>query len=449
MSLPNVGKPSLFYPFVYWTVYLYYTLYYRSFTVIGRENIPQDKPVIFASNHQNALMDALSLGFAARKKVVFLTRADMFRKKFLARILFFLRMLPVYRMRDGINSMGQNEASFAMAARVLKGGTPLVLFPEGDHDGFKRLRSLKKGICRIAFQAEESSGFTLDLYIVPTGIDYSNYSDPGARLLVKYGKPIRIADFVPLYRENPQKALSALRDTLSEALKPLMINITTKEHYNDYLEICQLYRPEQLERKQLDNTHPNRLIVDQEIISSLDKVLPGHPSAFDSFAIENGKYKELLKKLGLRDWLLQKSDKVGTFLLDCLISLVLMPLYLYGLILNYLPYKLPPRFTRNVKDHVFLSSLHFGIGLLLFPAYYLLIWIIFCLLANGLLIKLFFALSLPLSGIFTFYFYIHLLKLRGRFRLLKIRLTDRATYESLVEIRKNLIFEIEEILGTN
>jgi 1-acyl-sn-glycerol-3-phosphate acyltransferase len=448
MLLPNVGKSSFYYTLWYRAVSLYYRIYYRSFKVVGRENIPLDKPVIFAGNHQNALMDALSILFASGGRVAFMARADLFRKKFLARILFSFRILPVYRMRDGISSMGQNEASFQMASEVLKCGTPLALFPEGDHAGFKRLRSLKKGICRIAFLAEESSGYTLDLHIVPSGIDYSNYSDPGARLLVKFGKPIRVTEFIPLYKENPQKALSALRDKLSEALKPLMINIPPEEYYDVFMEICQLYRPEQLKTKQLTDTHPNRLIVDQEIISKLDESLPAQTANLDAFRNEDDKYQALLKKLGLKDWLLQKNTShIGLVLLNFLLSLILLPIHLYGLALNYLPYKLPSYLTRNVKDHVFLSSLHFGIGLLLFPIYYLLIWILFCLLTQGLLIKLLFAMSLPLSGIFTFYYYIHLLKLRGRFRLLILRITDKVAYESLVQTRRRLIQKIEVIIN--
>jgi 1-acyl-sn-glycerol-3-phosphate acyltransferase len=450
MVLPDVGKSSFFYTVVYKTVSLYYRLYYRSFTVIGRENVPKDKPVIFAGNHQNALMDALSILFASGGKVVFLARADLFRNKFLARILFFFRILPVYRMRDGISSMGENTASFKMAAEMLKSGAPLALFPEGNHDGFKRLRSLKKGICRIAFLAEESSDFTLDLQIVPSGIDYSNYADPGARLLVKYGKPIPVADFIPLYKENPQKALSALRDKLSEGLAPLMINISTQEHYDQYMTICQLYRQELLKKKQLSNTHPNRLIVDQEIISDLDRVLPVQSSAFDYFGSESEMYQALLKKFGLRDWLLQKNASgMGKVLLNSLLLLILFPIYLYGLALNYIPYKLPSYLTRKVKDHVFLSSLHFGIGLLLFPIYYLLIWVIFCIFTKGLLIKFLFALSLPFSGIFTFHYYLLLLKLRGRFRLLKLRLTDSTSYNALIGTRKRLIQMIEQIIPSH
>jgi 1-acyl-sn-glycerol-3-phosphate acyltransferase len=450
MILPNVGKPSFFYSIVYRTVSLYYSLYYRSFKVVGRENVPTDKPVIFAGNHQNALMDALSVLFAARGRVVFLARADMFRRKAIARILFFFRILPVYRIRDGISSMGQNDASFRMAAEILKAGTPLALFPEGNHAGFKRLRSLKKGICRIAFLAEESADYTLDIHIVPSGIDYSNYSDPGARLLISYGKPVRVAEFIPLYKENPQKALSALRDKLSEAMAPLIINISDEDNYDAYIQVCELCRHEKLKQKNLPDTHPNRLLVDQEVISLLNKSIPQKEMVLDLFKAENHIYQEKLKKFGLRDWLLQSnSSHTGLLTLNILVSLILFPLHLYGWLFNYLPYKLPLHFTKKVKDHVFLSSFHFGIGLLLFPLYYLFIWIVFSLLTNGLIIKLLFAISLPLSGIFAFYFYIHLLKLRGRLRLWILRFSDKSSYDNLVQARKNLLVTIEEIIHTN
>ncbi len=445
--LPDVGKPSLFYTILYWFIYLYFNIYYRRFSVRGRENLPAGKPVIFAGNHQNALMDALSILFAAHGKVVFLARADLFRKRFIARMLYFLRILPVYRIRDGISTMGQNEGSFEKAADVLKNGTPLALFPEGNHAGFKRLRSLKKGICRIAFMAIEKSGFTLDLQIVPSGIDYSNYSDPGSRLLVTYGKPIRVAEFIPLYRENPQKALSALRDRLSEALQPLMINISSEENYDTYMAICGLYRAEVLKKRKWRNSHQNRVRVDQEIISKLDDSIEGKSSLLEPFREKNREYQELLTTYGIRDWLIQKRRTgLGSFLFNSLVTLLLAPVYLYGLAINYIPYKLPLQFTKNVKDRVFHSSIHFGIGLLLFPVWHLLLLIVFSLFVNGFWLRLLFALSMPLSGVFTFYYYKYLLKLRGRFRLLRLRLFNRPAFDDLIARRANLLRSIETIV---
>jgi 1-acyl-sn-glycerol-3-phosphate acyltransferase len=448
MKLPDVGKSSVFYNLLYWPVYLYYHIYYRSFKVLGRENVPADKPVIFAGNHQNALMDALSILFAARGKVVFLARADLFGRKMIAKILFFLRILPVYRIRDGISSMGQNEGTFQKAADVLRAGTPLALFPEGNHSGFKRLRSLKKGICRIAFMAEEKSDFSLDLHIIPSGIDYSHYFKPGADLVVRYGKPVRVAEFIPLYRENPQKALSALRDRLAVALEPLMINVPNEEYYDVFMAICRMYRNDLIQLKRLRNTPLVRLETDKEITRALDGYLPGHETEFESFRNEHNAYQQQLEQLGLRDWLFHsKKSKPGRILLDLILSVILLPLYLYGLVMNYLPYKLPVRFTKKVKDQVFHSSIHFGIGLLVFPFYYLILQILFSIFIKALTLRILFAISLPISGIFTFYFFKHLLKLRGKLRLTRLRFSSPDRYEELHKTRDLLVNRIKLFLN--
>jgi len=446
--LPNVGKASIRYTLLYWFVYLYFNIYFRKFSVTGRENIPEGKPVIFAGNHQNALMDALSILFAAHGRVVFLARADLFKRRMIARILYFLRILPVYRIRDGISSMGQNEQSFLSAAEVLRDGTPLALFPEGNHAGFKRLRSLKKGVCRIAFMAEEKGNFNLDLHIVPSGIDYSNYSDPGTRLLVKYGKPIRVAEFIPLYKENPQKALGALRDALSKAMEPLMINIQSEENYDTYVQTCEVYRHELLQNKGLKNNHHNRLLADKEIISGLNSKLADDPGVINDLHGKLEDYQALLSKAGIRDWVVRKRSAAGSIVPDILMTLLLFPAFLYGLIMNYLPYKTPLWFTRKVKDHVFHSSIHFGIGLLLFPLYYLVLFLVFSLLTQGTLLKLLFALSLPISGILTFYYYKHLLKLRGRIRLQLLRYRNHKAYNSLIELRTAITNQVGQILQT-
>ncbi|HOW31024.1 MAG TPA: 1-acyl-sn-glycerol-3-phosphate acyltransferase, partial [Bacteroidales bacterium] len=159
MNETRIYRPSIGYYLLYFYSYLYYHIFYRWVTINGRENIPHNTPIIFAANHQNALMDALAMLYARKGKVVFLARADIFKSKFVASLLHFLKIMPVYRMRDGYEALGQNEETFDNAANVLKHNTPIAMLPEGNHAGFKRLRPLKKGICRIAFMAEERSQF--------------------------------------------------------------------------------------------------------------------------------------------------------------------------------------------------------------------------------------------------------------------------------------------------
>ena len=68
-----------------------YRLFYRRIKVIGTENIPTDKPIIFAPNHQNALMDPLAMIFSTPKQIVFLARGDIFKGKKLIAFLNFIK----------------------------------------------------------------------------------------------------------------------------------------------------------------------------------------------------------------------------------------------------------------------------------------------------------------------------------------------------------------------
>src|SRR5690554_2272827 len=71
----------------------------------GKENIPGNKPLVFAPNHQNALSDPMAVLLNVKHQLVWLARADIFGKsKMVDGILRFMKIMPVYRMRDGMDS---------------------------------------------------------------------------------------------------------------------------------------------------------------------------------------------------------------------------------------------------------------------------------------------------------------------------------------------------------
>ena len=86
--------------------------HYNSVTLRGYENLPQGESYILAPCHQQALMDPLVLLTKDNKPVVFLARADVFAKPFVRKILTWLRMMPIYRIRDGKESLGKNAEIF-------------------------------------------------------------------------------------------------------------------------------------------------------------------------------------------------------------------------------------------------------------------------------------------------------------------------------------------------
>lgn len=77
--------------------------YFKKIIVEGKENIPKNRPVILVANHQNALIDPLLLATHTNLNPWFLTRAAVFSNPIAAKLLHFIRMLPVYRLRDGFS----------------------------------------------------------------------------------------------------------------------------------------------------------------------------------------------------------------------------------------------------------------------------------------------------------------------------------------------------------
>ena len=232
MGKNNIEKYSAGYALLKYTAGFWHNnVFYRKVIVLGRENINPDHHLIFAPNHQNALMDALAVLFTHKGQPIFLARADIFKKKTIAAILYFLKILPVYRIRDGFSSLKGNDEIFHKTVDILKNNNGLVILPEGDHAGYRRLRQLKKGICRVAFQSDEATGFNLRIKIIPVGIEFSNYSRYRQVLTVVYGKPVEVSEYFNLYKESPEKALNELRARLSTEMKRNMVHIDSEEDY--------------------------------------------------------------------------------------------------------------------------------------------------------------------------------------------------------------------------
>lgn len=153
---------------------------------------PTEGAVILAPNHTNTLMDALVMLAARPDATVFGARADIFRKPTVARILHFLRILPMVRQRDGLEHVSENYASFQQIDDVLAHNVPFCLFAEGTHRPARTLQPIKKGIARIALHSTRSR----QTWLVPTGINYSDFYHFRGVCEVRYGQAVDISAFV-------------------------------------------------------------------------------------------------------------------------------------------------------------------------------------------------------------------------------------------------------------
>jgi 1-acyl-sn-glycerol-3-phosphate acyltransferase len=388
-------------------------VFYRKVIVLGRENINPEDHLIFAPNHQNALMDALAVLFTNKGQNVFLARADIFKKKSVAAILYFLKILPVYRIRDGFSSLKGNDEIFIKTIDVLKNKNGLVILPEGDHAGFRRLRQLKKGICRVAFQSAEATGFNLNIKITPVGIEFSNYSRFRQVLTVAYGKPIEVSQFYELYKVSPERALNELRSKLSDEMKSIMIHI---ESENDYEAIDELRS--MINGRFSDDIRFPKLVRDRILVNKMNLLKESDPALYERICTLSLDVKKKARELNTDYRLLEKKKHPLGWLIAGLIGIVItFPLFIYGNIFNLTFLEIPNLQIRKIKDPQFHSSIRYGLSLALafvfLPLYLILSLFIFSTWWLGLLIFL----TLPLSGLIAWNYYLQFRRIIGGFRI--------------------------------
>jgi 1-acyl-sn-glycerol-3-phosphate acyltransferase len=387
-------------------------VFYRKVIVLGRENIKPDDHLIFAPNHQNALMDALAVLFTHKGQPIFLARADIFKRKTIAAIMYFLKILPVYRIRDGFSSLKGNDEIFLKTIDVLKNKNGLVILPEGDHAGFRRLRQLKKGICRVAFQSDEATGFTLYIKLIPVALEFSNYARFRQVLTVEYGKPIEVSEYFDSYKVSPERALNELRSRLSDEMKGIMVHIEE----DDYEAIDELRS--MINGRFSDDIRFPKLFRDRLLVNKMNQLRTTDPSLYARICSLSLSIKKKAKELNTDYRLLEKKKHPLGWLIAGMIGIVItFPLFIYGNIFNLTFLEIPNLQIRKIKDPQFHSSIRYGISLALafvfLPLYLIISLFIFSSWWLGLLIFL----TLPASGLFAWNYYLQYRRIKGGFRI--------------------------------
>ncbi len=407
MGFHNIEKRSFWYNMLYHYVKLWYDkVFYRKVIILNYNRVPEKEPLIFTPNHQNALMDALAMLFSVKNQLVFMARSDIFKK--FASILYFLKILPIYRIRDGIDTLKKNKAVFDKTVDVLNAYNGLVILPEGNHKDQRRLRPLKKGFARIAFQTMEEGDLKKGIRIVPVGIDYDDYVHCRSRQLINFGDPISVDEFLDDYRENPAIGLNKIKDKLAECMKPLMINIESEEYYELIDSLRVVNRKEMCLKMNLNPADgADGFYADQKFVELMSDAIKQKPEVVSDM---NNQFHKLIKKLDkykiqLKEF--RNKSSIAGLLFKVLVLIATLPLFLYGYLNHLFAFQVPYILTQRVKDEMFRTSFMFVLTLVFFPVFYLVQTFIVLAVFDSWPIALGYFFSLPLFAIISWkWFYL-------------------------------------------
>lgn len=416
-----------------------FKIYFKT-TVVGLNKLPKDKSLIFAPNHQNSLIDALAVLTIQRWQPVFLARADVFKSKTLVKILTFLKILPVYRIRDGYQNLSLNDDIFRKTLDVLKNRNGIGILPEGNHMGKRRLRPLKKGIARIAFQAEDACNNELKIHIVPVGLNYSNYINLRSKLLIRLGEPIDISKHLDLYRQNPALAYNALIEELEEGMKKEMIQIDDEAYYDEYEMLREIVTPAYIKANKLSCNHNSQFEVDKKMIAKVDEIKVSDQQSFQKLMGEAKEYSNLIKESGLTSKSIRTSTlKLWSLIIRIPLLIATLPLFVYGYVNNIVSILVPYKLSKKVKDDQFISSIRFVVAMFIFPIIFLIQTLVFWAISGNGLYALCYLISLPISAILVYMWRKYCISAVLDIKLIKVNLSKPELVKRIKELQVSII----------
>ncbi|TMM53216.1 glycerol acyltransferase [Maribacter algarum] len=246
-------------------------LYYGKIRVSGLENVPKDKPVLFLPNHQSALLDVLLIATDCNRKPWFLTRSDVFKSKTLISIFNFFQMIPIYRIRDGRESLKNNQAVFDRCSELLIQKEALLMFPEANHNLKRRVRPLSKGFTRILFNTLDKAPET-DIMIIPVGINYRDAIRFPDKVALYFDTPIAVNGMYD--PTNEKGSVDKIKKAVSSRLKTLTTHIENEETYDETVQKLEIEGVDFLNPKEVNAALQNLNSTDQTVKKSSD-VLAG------------------------------------------------------------------------------------------------------------------------------------------------------------------------------
>lgn len=208
--MPRSLNQSYVAPWLYWSLVpilrAFLALYFGQIKIIGREHLPKQGAVVFASKHFSR-WDPLVLDLLSTQPLRVMTNANQFTG-LQGWIIRRLGAFPVELAHPQLSSLRHT-------IELLHAGKRLLIFPEGGIVRDQALRPLKPGLARLVLQAEATAPNPLSIPIVPIALRYDPGAYPGASIFIHISSPLYTKAY---QQENDKQTAQALTQALETTL---------------------------------------------------------------------------------------------------------------------------------------------------------------------------------------------------------------------------------------
>jgi long-chain acyl-CoA synthetase len=189
-------------------------------TIIGAENIPADRPLILAANHESMLDIVWLLGalpWEIRKRTFTIGKVELVRNPFGRVLLSRCNLIPVERSGDVVEAL---KASIA----VVKSGMNLAIFPEGTRSRDGRMGPFKSGIGMLI---QETNATILPTRLRGTFEIWSKGSvprffvRPPKEPSVRFGEPVTLQKLIDRGKLSAYSSASEIAEQIRKLVSAL------------------------------------------------------------------------------------------------------------------------------------------------------------------------------------------------------------------------------------
>ena len=423
--------------------------YFKNLQINGLENIPKNGPVFLAANHPSAFMDPMVIVTITKRSLFMLAKGVLFQNQFLKWLLPHLNIIPIYRSHETPELTIKNKEVFSKCYMHFAKGGAILAFPEGISLTERKIKKIQSGAARICLGAEAENNFSLDVKIVTIGLNFSNPHKFQSDLYINIDKPINVSDYYDQYKQDTFKAAHALTDAIRDRLEAQVIAIQDSEMDKLVSNIEIIFKAQILE----DLGHSPKIMAHdfnttRQISDSVHYFLEKDPQRVENLKNKISTYLNKLENLSLDDKLIKGVEKTKP-IFDTILSIFFLtlgaPFFIYGFVNNFLPFRIPFWCARSFsKRPEFHGSIAYSMGTFTFLLFYTLQILLINKLTHDWIYVLAYGLSLPISGLFAFYYYKKFKSIRGSWKILSLFYNRNTVITSLINEREIIINELEK-----
>lgn len=386
--------------------------FFKKIVVTGKEHIPPGGPLILAANHPNTFMDPLLVASICSQRIGFIANAGIFLNAFVTRIFSYFHVIPIFRKKDiEPGEKPDNRKAFKKCHEYLNRKGTILIFPEGTSYYELKLREIKTGTARIALSFEELNDFQGDLKIVPIALDYSDSVQFRSVVSIRVCPPVSVSEYKKAYEKDEFETVLQLTEAIRKELAKNIPQTSGKEQEAFLVNVHQFYTAFYDPKAALHLNPKLSLELRNQVSKAIHYLEKRNAELYADTQRKVAQFFKLLKEEGIRPMIISNNIKeknkpvfYGSYFLK---FILLFPLYILGLVFNYIPFILPVKIFKALKlDIEYKAPVQMIAGLITFPLFYALILWLFRVYVNpSVWYGFILLLVMPVTGYVCMYYY--------------------------------------------